>query len=195
MISHKIKKGYDIRLAGKSEKSIVNTDSPKYLALQPPDFYSVKPKLSVELGSQVKIGSELFYDKTRPEVKFLSPASGKIIQINRGERRAITEIVVESDNKDEFIRFKKWSKQDIAKLQKKYNQVIVSDFITNITKEKNCFILMPFKPDFDVIYQDIIQKVLKKKSIIYSRADEIYGVRAIIDDIEGSITLSDFLIE
>ena len=97
MIVHKVKKGYNIKIAGENEKIIVSAETPERLAIQPPDFYGVKAKLSVDLGASVKIGSELFFDKLHPEVKFLSPASGKVVGITRGERRMVTEIVIESD--------------------------------------------------------------------------------------------------
>ena len=92
MIKHNLKKGYDIKLAGKTEKSIAEAEKPKLFASQPPDFIGLKPRLEVEIGSLVKIGSPLYYDKLRPEIKFVSPASGKVTQINRGDRRAICDI-------------------------------------------------------------------------------------------------------
>jgi Na+-transporting NADH:ubiquinone oxidoreductase subunit A len=70
----------------------------------------------VEEGSTVKIGTPLYYDKQRPEIKFVSPASGKVLQINRGERRAIMEVVVESDNKDECLDFGKHTVEEVEKL-------------------------------------------------------------------------------
>jgi Na+-transporting NADH:ubiquinone oxidoreductase subunit A len=116
MIKHNLKKGYDIKLAGKTEKTVVEAENSKLFASQPPDFIGLKPRLEVEEGSEVKIGTPLYYDKLRPEVKFVSPASGKVVQINRGERRAIMEVVVESDNKDEAVDFGKYAIADLEKL-------------------------------------------------------------------------------
>jgi Na+-transporting NADH:ubiquinone oxidoreductase subunit A len=105
MIKHKLKRGYDIRLAGKAEKVIVEAEKSNYFASQPFDFLGLKPRLEVEEGAAVKIGSLLYSDKARPEIKFLSPASGKVLQINRGERRKIAEVVIESDGTDRAIDF------------------------------------------------------------------------------------------
>jgi Na+-transporting NADH:ubiquinone oxidoreductase subunit A len=116
MIKHTLKKGYDIKLAGKAENVVADAEKPKLFASQPPDFIGLKPRLEVEEGSEVKIGSPLYYDKLRPDIKFVSPASGKIVQINRGERRAILEVVVKSDDKDTTIDFGKYTIEDIDTL-------------------------------------------------------------------------------
>jgi len=116
MIKHNLKKGYDIKLAGKIDKVLVEAEKSKLYASQPPDFIGLKPRLEVEEGMLVKIGSPLYYDKLRPEIKFTSPASGKVIQINRGERRAIMEVVVESDDQDAAINFSKYSAEQIPNL-------------------------------------------------------------------------------
>jgi len=118
MIKHKLKKGYDINLAGRSAKEVVGAQQPRIFALQPPDFRGLRPRLQVEVGSHVKIGSVLFFDKTNPAIKFVSPASGQVVQINRGERRAIMEVVVESDGKDEYEFFTASDVQKIGQLDR-----------------------------------------------------------------------------
>jgi Na+-transporting NADH:ubiquinone oxidoreductase subunit A len=105
MIRHKLKKGYTIKLAGSVDKTLVDAEKPKYYASQPFDFLGLKPRLEVEEGSEVKIGSALYYNKERPQIKFVAPASGKVAQINRGERRKIAEVVIEADGKDEAVDF------------------------------------------------------------------------------------------
>jgi len=105
----RIKKGLDIKLKGKPEKIIIQTDPSEFYAVKPPDFpgLSPLPKLSVEVGSEVKTGSPLFFDKKRPDILFTSPVSGKVMAVNRGERRRILEVVIESDNKNEAVTFQK----------------------------------------------------------------------------------------
>jgi len=116
MVKHKLKKGYDIRLAGSTEKMTVPAERPTRLALQPPDFIGVKPKLEVEIGSKVKIGTTLFYDKEYPDAKFVSPACGEVIEINRGERRAIMEIVIADDGSDQYEFFSSHSDEQLEAL-------------------------------------------------------------------------------
>jgi Na+-transporting NADH:ubiquinone oxidoreductase subunit A len=114
MYQHKIKKGYDIKLAGAANLQVQDADMPKRFALQPPDFPGVKLKLEVEEGDSVSIGSVLFSDKQNPQVQFLSPAGGKISLINRGERRAIMEVVVDIIADEAAISFPKIPVTEIA---------------------------------------------------------------------------------
>lgn len=114
MSEYKIKKGFDINARGKAELQIVELEPPKKVAVQPPEFRGIKPKLDVEVGDQVRIGSSLFRDKTNPDLKFTSPLSGKVTAINRGERRVITEIVIESDGKHDHEKFTVIPKDKIA---------------------------------------------------------------------------------
>jgi Na+-transporting NADH:ubiquinone oxidoreductase subunit A len=116
MIKHNLKKGYEIKLAGKTEKVVIDAELSKLYASQPIDFIGLKPRLEVEEGTTVKIGTPLYYDKQRPGIKFVSPASGKVVQINRGERRTIMEVVVESDDQNSAVEFGKYSLDEIEKL-------------------------------------------------------------------------------
>jgi Na+-transporting NADH:ubiquinone oxidoreductase subunit A len=68
------------------------------------------PKVEVEVGFEIKAGDVLFYDKKRPEIQYVSPVSGEIVEIRRGEKRSIAEIVILAD-KD--IKYKKVSSPDI----------------------------------------------------------------------------------
>ncbi len=116
MTEHKLKKGYTIKLAGKARPEIVETQKPKLFALQPNKFPGPKPKLDIDIGAEVKIGTPLFHDKQQPKVKFVAPVSGKVTQINRGERRTLLEIVIESDGKDDAIEFGAKTKEEIKNL-------------------------------------------------------------------------------
>jgi Na+-transporting NADH:ubiquinone oxidoreductase subunit A len=102
---HKINKGLNIRLAGKAEKLIGKANPSEYYAVKPQDFHGLIPRLEVKEGSNVKAGSTLFTDKGRPEICFTAPVSGKVIAINRGERRVILEVVIKPDPVPEFESF------------------------------------------------------------------------------------------
>lgn len=95
----KIKRGFDIRLKGKAEHNIGAASAVTHYAIKPSDFPGLKPKLLVKADEQVKAGTPLFFDKAQPEVAFTSPVSGKVVSINRGERRRILEVEIESDGK------------------------------------------------------------------------------------------------
>ena len=117
----RIKKGLDIRLKGMPERNLISAPGTELFALKPTDFPGITPKLSVKVDHEVRAGSPLFFDKNRPDIKFTSPVSGKVIAVNRGERRKILEVVVRSDGKNFTIPFKKadpgtLSREEIIKI-------------------------------------------------------------------------------
>lgn len=100
----KIKKGLDIKLVGEAEKTVVDLKADKY-AVKPTDFIGVFPKLLVKEGDSVKAGSPLFFDKYRDNIQFTSPVSGKVIELKRGAKRKLLEIVIEADNEISYEDF------------------------------------------------------------------------------------------
>ena len=95
----KIRKGLDIHLVGQAEKTLQKLKTSDLYAIKPGDFHGLIPKLLVKTDDLVQVGSPLFQDKNKPEIKFTSPVSGKVVAINRGERRTVLEVVIESDGK------------------------------------------------------------------------------------------------
>lgn len=109
----KLRKGLDINLKGKPLLESFNVRPSNEYALQPNDFVGVVPKVVVKVGDNVKAGEALFVDKNHPEVKFVSPVSGIVKEINRGERRKVLSIVVEADERQTFVDF---GKKDVGRL-------------------------------------------------------------------------------
>jgi len=95
--SIRLKKGFDIRLDGIAQKRLAGTVSPVMFGVKPIDFPGLIPKLEVKPGVEVLAGTPLFHDKLRPEIKFTSPVSGKIVSVERGDRRKMLEVVIERD--------------------------------------------------------------------------------------------------
>jgi len=60
----------------------------------------------------VKAGEPLFYDKNNPEIQFVSPVSGKIVAVERGERRRILNIKILADKEQEFLKHGKFVSSD-----------------------------------------------------------------------------------
>ena len=101
----RIKKGADIRLKGRPSTQVEQASSAPLYAVQPPNYHGIVPKLEVKEGAAVKAGSTLFHSKEHPEVKFLSPVSGTVKQVVRGEKRRILAVVVEADGKNDQHAF------------------------------------------------------------------------------------------
>lgn len=58
----------------------------------------------------------------------------------------------------------------------------------------NCFVIMPFSGEFNSYYQKILKPAIEKCSLTAIRADEIYGVKPIIEDIAECIINADIII-
>lgn len=105
MQSIRISKGYSIKLAGEPDNELVRLEPPTRLAVTPERIPFIKPRLKVSIGDTVALGSVLFEDKRRPQIKFLSPGGGQITAINYGPRRVIREIILALDSDEERIDF------------------------------------------------------------------------------------------
>lgn len=113
----KLKRGLDIKISGKAEKIIIGTFlSPHFIGIYPDDLVDFTPKVLLKEGEKVKIGTPIFIDKDRPLIKICSPVSGKISQIQRGEKRKIEVIIIENDFQNEhdvIYELKSDTKEDI----------------------------------------------------------------------------------
>ena len=95
-----LKKGFSIRIAGTPERHLHRLDTPDHVGMVPEQIPFVKPRLLVEEGDSVSIGTPLFEDKRNIRIRFLSPGGGRVKRIVFGPRRIIRQIVIALD-KDE----------------------------------------------------------------------------------------------
>ncbi len=95
--SIRIRKGLDIKIKGEAEKVKAEAPMPKTFAIKPPDFHGLTPKMVKKVGEEVKAGTPIFIDKYRDKITYVSPVSGKIAEIVRGEKRRILSVLIESD--------------------------------------------------------------------------------------------------
>lgn len=109
----RLRRGLDINLAGRAEKTIVALKPDGTFALRPDSFEGIKPKVLVKEGDKVKVGEALFINKAYPNVKFSSPVSGTVSLVERGDRRKLLSVRIEADKEQEFIDF---GVKDIATL-------------------------------------------------------------------------------
>src|SRR5210317_1764200 len=94
----RIKKGFDINLKGKAVKRIEEISPPETYALKPTDFLGiVRPKLLVKEGDTVQAGTPILFCKKNEKVKYVSPVSGEIAEIVRGEKRKLLEVRILAD--------------------------------------------------------------------------------------------------
>ncbi len=98
----RIKKGLDIKLKGEAEKTLEKAILSNFYTLRPEDFHGVTPKLISKVGTKVKAGEPVFYDKSNENVKFVSPVAGEVIEIARGEKRRILSIKLQADKEQTY---------------------------------------------------------------------------------------------
>ena len=112
--SVKLKKGFTINLLGKAEKQLADTPQPETFAVKPTDFVGMlRPKALVDVGTNVKAGTPVLLDKKHDSIVYTSPVSGEVVEIKRGEKRLLLEIVILADQVTEYESFKSYSVSDL----------------------------------------------------------------------------------
>lgn len=115
----KLKKGFDIKLAGKAEKQIEAFQPVQTFAIKPTDFVGMqRPKVLVNEGDTVKAGTPILIDKKLDKVLYAAPVSGEIVEIKRGEKRKLLEIKIMADKDISYEDFNKYSLSDLKSLSK-----------------------------------------------------------------------------
>jgi len=104
----RIKKGLDIKLVGEAEKTTENAIISNFYSVRPEDFHSIIPKLVAKEGTRVKAGETLFYNKDVEAMKFVSPVSGEITEVQRGPRRRIDAIKITADKEQSYVEHGKF---------------------------------------------------------------------------------------
>ncbi|MBR1667792.1 MAG: Na(+)-translocating NADH-quinone reductase subunit A [Bacteroidaceae bacterium] len=103
----KLKKGLNINLKGKATAKVSAANASKVYGLVPDAFWGMKPKVVVKEGDEVKAGDALFVNKLHPEMKFVSPVAGKVLLVERGERRKVLSVQVEAAAQQQYVDFGK----------------------------------------------------------------------------------------
>jgi Na(+)-translocating NADH:ubiquinone oxidoreductase A subunit len=91
----KIKRGLNLPIAGEPEQTTAESKDVERVAVLGPDYVGVRPTMAVRVADNVKKGQVLFTDKKIPAVKYTAPAAGRVVQINRGAKRALQSVVIQ----------------------------------------------------------------------------------------------------
>jgi Na+-transporting NADH:ubiquinone oxidoreductase subunit A len=144
------KKGFDIALEGLASNEKLEIPILRF-AVNPTNFKGISPipKVVVEIGDTVKAGDPIFYDKSQPDLIFTAPVSGEIVEIKRGDKRAIHEIIILADKTQEFKSFEKLNIEKISR----------EDLVKTLASSglMTLFLQRPFNtlPNLDVVPRDI----------------------------------------
>lgn len=196
----KLNKGFDIKLVGQAERKLADTPQPETFAIKPTDFIGIKrPKVLVNVGDNVKAGTPILIDKKQESIKHTAPVSGEIVDIKRGERRKLLEIIILADKQQEYVDFKKFSPAEIASVNREEakEQLLNSGVWPNIIQRpygiiadpeeepKSIYIsgfdTHPLAPDYDFMFKndeayfqagiDILKKFTSGLIHLSTRAD------------------------
>jgi len=165
----KLKKGLDIQIKGEPANNLEHISMPETFAIKPADFQGLVPKLTVAVGDKVKAGTPLFFDKYQPEIQYVSPVSGEVSAINRGERRRILEVIVKADFINLSEDFLKENPEDLTSDEIKTE--LLKSGIWPVIKSRpfgivahpadqpkaifiSCFDSSPLAPDYDFVFKD-----------------------------------------
>ncbi|MGO2234163.1 NADH:ubiquinone reductase (Na(+)-transporting) subunit A [Marinomonas sp. UCMA 3892] len=114
---YKITKGLDLPISGAPNQVIETAAAAKTVAVIGPDFHGMKPTMLVKEGDKVKKGQIIFTDKKTEGVNYTAPASGTVIEINRGERRVFQSLVIRVEG-DESETFTSYSGSELKSLER-----------------------------------------------------------------------------
>ena len=166
----KIKKGLNLPISGEPVQKIDGSKDPKKVAVIGYDYVGMKPTMLVQVGDMVKLGQVLFTDKKIPSVKYTAPAPGKVVEINRGDKRVFESLVIEISGNEEET-FESYPEKQLEKLsvEQVKNNLINSGLWTTLrarpfgkvadpeTSPKSLFITAmdtnPLAPDMKVILE------------------------------------------
>jgi Na+-transporting NADH:ubiquinone oxidoreductase subunit A len=119
----KLKKGLDLPIEGSPKQEISEGPKVSKVALIGDDVSGMKPTMEVKPGDKVKIGDLLYSDKKTEGVRYTAPASGEVVEVNRGAKRAFQSVVIKVEGEDytSFDSHKgsdasSYSKEDAEKL-------------------------------------------------------------------------------
>lgn len=180
-----IKKGLNLPITGEPAKEI-SEHTPTHVALIGYDYIGMRPTMHVKEGDTVAKGQVVFEDKKRVGVKYTAPVSGKVVAINRGERRVFESLVIEASQGDE-ITFKAHAKDALAKLSCK--EVITQ---LNDAGEWTAFRTRPFSrtPELDSTPSAIFVTATDTNPLC---ADPTDIINANIEDFNNGLTVISIL--
>ena len=100
-----IKSGANLNLKGLASTELEVAKISLDYALNPDDFFGLIPRMLVKEGDKVSLGQPIFHDKNNDSIKIVSPVNGKILEIVRGAKRKILNVIIRKEG-DTSINYK-----------------------------------------------------------------------------------------
>ncbi|MDL2222572.1 Na(+)-translocating NADH-quinone reductase subunit A [Bacteroidales bacterium OttesenSCG-928-M11] len=101
----KLSRGLNINLKGKAREEVHQIEPNTTYRIYPSDYVGFSAKVTVKPGDFILAGEPVLFDKNRPDIKVVSPVSGTIQAVNRGEKRRLLNIEIKAKEKNEYKNF------------------------------------------------------------------------------------------
>ncbi len=161
----KISKGLDIKIDGKAAEKLSKVNPASVIEINPNHFHGIIPKMLVKGGETIQAGSPLFFNKNVEKMNFVSPVSGKVSEIVRGERRKVMSIVIDADAKIDYLKF------EPAKSGEELKDLLLQSGLWTLIKQRpydiianpnhtpkaifiSCFDTAPLAPNYEFVMKD-----------------------------------------
>ncbi|MFA5493343.1 MAG: Na(+)-translocating NADH-quinone reductase subunit A [Porticoccaceae bacterium] len=113
----KIRRGLDVPIAGAPAQVVQDGPVVRSVAILGNDYVGMKPSMRVKEGDEVRLGQVLFEDKKNPGVLYTAPAAGRVVAVNRGDRRVLQSVVIDIEGDGEES-FPVYAESDLAALER-----------------------------------------------------------------------------
>ncbi|TWT58682.1 Na(+)-translocating NADH-quinone reductase subunit A [Thalassoglobus neptunius] len=113
----RIRRGLDLPISGVPDQEIDRGAAVTRVALLGDDYVGMKPTMLVQAGDSVELGAPLFEDKKNPGVAFTSPGCGRVVEVNRGDKRRFQSVVIELEG-DGQKTFQSYQNKDLQTLDR-----------------------------------------------------------------------------
>ena len=188
MATVKLKKGFDIQLLGAiTDSGITAGERPLSVAVVPDDFHGIIPRMEKKEGERVASGEPLYHDKNHEAIKVVSPVSGTVKEVRRGERRHIDAIVVIPDGTADAVTHDlKRPALDVlldsglwAMIRQRPYDVVPSPDVRPRDVFVTAFDSAPLAPDLDVVLGEKRKYIAKGVEVLNGLTDgKVYiGIR------------------
>ena len=136
-----IKAGANLNLKGLASTELEVAKMSLDYALNPDDFFGLIPRMLVKEGDKVSLGQPIFHDKNNESIKIVSPVNGKILEIVRGAKRKILNVIIRKEG-DTSINYKIPNLSSISK-DKIMELLVESGSLANIRQRPYNIIAKP----------------------------------------------------
>ncbi len=114
---YEIGRGLAIPIEGEPAQRIDSKEVSR-VAIVADDYVGMRPTLLVSEGDRVELGQPVFSDKKTEGVLFTSPVCGKVLSINRAEKRRFQSLIIAQDGEQKSRAFASYDPGQIASLDR-----------------------------------------------------------------------------